>query len=139
MTVGPGKSAAAPIRPGASENATDPNNGNVHYYNTTPSQTTTARPTTLQVITDATSPTGRALRMTILPDPNFSTNGDIYDSAEISTKLGSAPGNNIQYGHIEACIKVAGGPGTRRRLRLAGLLDARRQHLLRRLAQLRRG
>jgi beta-glucanase (GH16 family) len=93
------------------ENATDPNNGKVHYYNTTPSQATTARPTTLQVINDPTSPTGRALRMTILPDPSFASNG-IYQSAEISTKLGGAPGNNILYGHVEACIKVAGAAGT---------------------------
>jgi beta-glucanase (GH16 family) len=92
------------------ENATDPNNPAVHYYNTTPSQSTTARPTTLQVINDATSPTGRALRMTIRQDPNFASNG-IYQSAEISTKLGGAPGNNIQYGHVEACIKVAGSSG----------------------------
>jgi beta-glucanase (GH16 family) len=92
------------------ENATDPNNGHVHYYNTTPSQSTTARSTTLQVINDATSPTGRALRLTIRPDPNFATNGN-YQSAEISTKLGGTPGNNIQYGHIEACIKVAGSSG----------------------------
>ena len=93
------------------ENATDPNNGNVHYYNTTPAEATAARPTTLQVINDPTSPTGRALQLTILPDPSFASNG-IYDSAEVSTKLSGVIENNVEYGHIEASIKVAGGPGT---------------------------
>jgi beta-glucanase (GH16 family) len=104
-----GQVGSGPDSAWGTENATDPNNGNVHYYNTTPTQATASRPTTLQVINDATSPTGRALRLTILPDPSSST---VYQSAEISTKLAGAPGNNIQYGHIEACIKVAGAAGT---------------------------
>ncbi len=94
------------------ENLTDPNNGNVHYTNVTPSQSSASNPTTLQVINDPTSPTGRALQLTILPSPNFATNGGIYDSAEVSTKLSGVIENNVEYGHIEASIKVAGGPGT---------------------------
>jgi beta-glucanase (GH16 family) len=94
------------------ENLTDPNNGNVHYTNITPSESSASNPTTLMVISDSTSPTGRALQMTILPSPNFATDGGIYDSAEISTKLSGVIENNVEYGHIEASIKVAGGPGT---------------------------
>ena len=41
------------------ENLTDPNNGNVHYTNVTPSESAASNPTTLQVISDPTSPTGR--------------------------------------------------------------------------------
>ena len=89
------------------ENLTDPNNGNVHYTNITPSESSASNPTTLQVINDSSSPTGRALQMTIVPKGN-----GVYDSAEVSTRLGGAPGNNIEYGQIEASIKVAGGPGT---------------------------
>ena len=96
------------------ENAQDPNNHSVNYYNTLPSQATTSRLTTLQVINDPTSgnANNKALRMTILPDPNFATN-HIYQSAEISTRLDpGGKGNNLQYGHIEAKIKVAGGAGS---------------------------
>ena len=35
------------------ENLTDPNNGNVHYTNITPSQSNASNPTTLQVINDS--------------------------------------------------------------------------------------
>ena len=87
------------------ENLTDPNNGNVHYTNITPSQSSASNPTTLQVINDPTSPTGRALQMTIYPNPNG--NGS-YLSSEISTKLSGVIENNVEYGHIESCIKVAG-------------------------------
>jgi beta-glucanase (GH16 family) len=94
------------------ENLSDPNNGKVHYTNVTPSQSSASNPTTLQVISDSTSPTGRALQLTIQPSPGFATNGGVYDSAEVSTKLSGVIENNVEYGHIEACIKVAGGPGT---------------------------
>src|SRR5271165_768923 len=101
-----GEVGAGPDSAWGVENATDPNNGNVHYTNITPSQSSASNPTTLQVISDPTSPTGRALQMTIVPAGN-----GVYDSSEVSTRLGGAPGNNIEYGHIEASIKVAGGPG----------------------------
>ncbi len=91
------------------ENLTDPNNGNVHYTNITPSQSSASNPTTLQVINDLTSPTGRALRMTIYPNPN---NNGSYLSSEISTKLSGVIENNVEYGHIESCIKVAGSSDT---------------------------
>ena len=91
------------------ENLTDPNNGNVHYTNVTPSQSSASNPTTLQVINDPTSPTGRALQMTIYPNPNG--NGT-YLSSEISTKLSGVIENNVEYGHIESCIKVAGSSDT---------------------------
>jgi beta-glucanase (GH16 family) len=91
------------------ENLNDPNNGNVHYTNITPSQSSAMNPATLQVINDPTSPTGRALRMSIYPNPNG--NGS-YLSSEISTKLSGVIENNVQYGHVESCIKVAGSSDT---------------------------
>jgi beta-glucanase (GH16 family) len=93
------------------ENLQDPNNGNVHYTNVTPSQSSASNPSTMQVISDPTSPTGRALQITIQKDPNFTTNHD-YDSAEISTKLSTVGGNNCEYGTVEALIKVPGSSDT---------------------------
>ena len=99
------------------ENATDPNNSNVHYYNTTPAEATAAHPTTLEVIDDPTSPTGRALQMTILPDPNFASNG-IYQSAKISTKL-SARGQQCRVRPYRGQHQGRRGPRHGRQLRLA--------------------
>ena len=93
------------------ENTMDPNNGNVHYTNIIPSASSASNPTTMQVINDPTSPTGRALQLTIQKDPNFTTNHD-YDSAEISTKLSTVGGNNCEYGTVEALIKVPGSSDT---------------------------
>lgn len=89
------------------ENATDPNNGAVHYTNVTPANATAANPSTIQVINDSTATYGQALQMTLMPNP--SGNGT-YLSSEVSTKVDpSQLGNNIEYGHIEASIKLPGG------------------------------
>lgn len=89
------------------ENATDPNNSAVHYTNVTPANATAANPSTIQVISDPTAKYGQALQMTLLPNPNG--NGT-YLSSEISTRVDpSHDGNNIEYGHIEASIKLPGG------------------------------
>ena len=78
-------------------NGTDPNNGNVHYTNT---------PSTLQVIDDPAATDGRALAMTIAPDPS---NPGRFLSSEIQTSIDPVAGH-LQYGHIEARIKLPGGP-----------------------------
>jgi beta-glucanase (GH16 family) len=89
------------------ENATDPNNSAVHYTNVTPAHATAANPSTIQVINDPTAKYGQALQMTLMPNPNG--NGT-YLSSEISTRIDpSKLGNNIEYGHIEASIKIPGG------------------------------
>ena len=93
------------------QNLQDPNNGNVHYTNVTPSTSSPSNPTTMQIISDPTSPTGRALQITIQKDPNFTTNHQ-YDSAEISTKLSTVGGNDCEYGTVEALIKVPGSSDT---------------------------
>ena len=113
-----GEVGSGPDSAWGAENATDPNNGAVHYTNNTPAMAATNHnPVTLQVISDPTATYGRALQMTIQP-----LSGGVYQSSEISTKLwggvngqgggGAQPGNNIEYGHIEASIKVAGAPGS---------------------------
>src|SRR5271157_4686974 len=43
-----GEVGGGPDSAWGAENATDPNNGKVHYDNTTPSEATAARPTTLE-------------------------------------------------------------------------------------------
>jgi beta-glucanase (GH16 family) len=89
------------------ENTTDPNNGAVHYTNILPGQATGNNPSTMGVVSDPQALDGKALAMSLMPAPNSTGN---YDSAEISTKLDpSNIANNLQYGHIEARIKLPGG------------------------------
>jgi hypothetical protein len=88
-------------------NANDPNNPAVEYTNVTPAQATASNPSTIQVISDPTAQYGQALQMTLLPNPS----GDgTYLSSEISTQFDpSGAGNNIQYGQIQASIRLPGG------------------------------
>jgi beta-glucanase (GH16 family) len=89
------------------ENATDPNNGNVHYTNTQPAQATASNPATLQLVSDPNATDGQALAMSLLPAPGKS---GTYYSAEISTKVDpSGIGNSLEYGEITARIKIPGG------------------------------
>ena len=78
-------------------NGTDPNNGNVHYVNTTQ---------TLEVVNDPGALDGKALAMTLEP-----LSGGVMNSAEIRT-LVTAPSGNLAYGHVEARLKITGGPGS---------------------------
>jgi beta-glucanase (GH16 family) len=75
----------------------DPNNTNVQYSDT---------PSTLQIVNDAGATDGKALAMTLSRDPN---NAGHYLSARINTSVDLIAGNE-QYGHIEARIKLPGGP-----------------------------
>jgi beta-glucanase (GH16 family) len=101
-TVGSGPSSAWGVG-----NATDPNNSKVNYTNTTPAQATTSNPTTLQIVSDPLANDGKALAMSLMPNPNGS--GD-YLSSEITTEVDpSGAGNSIEYGHIEARIRLPGG------------------------------
>ncbi len=86
-------------------NATDPNNGNVIYTN---NQTATANnPATEQILADSQATDGEALAMSLTPKPN--DNG-FYDSAEISTEFDpSGIADNMEYGEIQARIKIPGG------------------------------
>ena len=76
---------------------TDPNNSAVHYVNTL---------STLKVVSDPAATDGRALAMSLYPDP--SGNGT-WDSAKIRTAIDPV-GGSLLYGHIEARIKLPGGP-----------------------------
>jgi beta-glucanase (GH16 family) len=88
-------------------NATDPNNRNVIYTNTSAANSTPSNPTTLQVVSDSQSTDGQALAMSLTPKPG--ANG-FYDSAEISTEYDpSGIANNMEYGEIQARIKLPGG------------------------------
>jgi beta-glucanase (GH16 family) len=88
-------------------NATDPNNGAVIYTNTSAANSTADNPTTLQVVSDSQATDGQALAMSLTPSPNQS--GD-YDSAEISTEFDpSGVADNMEYGEIQARIKIPGG------------------------------
>jgi beta-glucanase (GH16 family) len=73
------------------------NNGNVNYVDTA---------STLQVVSDAGATDGKALAMSLYPDPN---NASKYLAARINTTV-EPIGGNLQYGHIEARIKLPGGP-----------------------------
>jgi len=78
-------------------NGTDPNNSNVQYTNT---------PSTLHVVSNAGAQDGKALAMTLSPNP--SSPGKFL-SAEIQTNIDPVAGQ-LLYGHIEARIKLPGGP-----------------------------
>jgi beta-glucanase (GH16 family) len=89
------------------ENATDPNNHNVIYTNTTPDESSPSNPTTLQVTSDSNATNGQALAMSLTPKPGSS---GYYDSAEISTKIDpSGIANDMEYGEITARIDIPGG------------------------------
>jgi beta-glucanase (GH16 family) len=81
----------------APQNATDPNNPNVVYTNST---------STLSVVADPTAVGGKALAMSLMPDPN---NQGKYDSSEIGTSIDPVAGQ-LLYGQIDASIKLPGGP-----------------------------
>jgi len=88
-------------------NATDPNNPNVIYTNTTPANSNSNNPTTMQIATDSQATNGQALAMSLTPAPG--KNG-YYDSAEICTEYDpSGAGNSLEYGEIQARIKIPGG------------------------------
>src|SRR5271170_3209604 len=88
-------------------NTTDPNNGAVHYTDTLPANATASNPATMQIVSDPSADDGKALAMSLIPNPNG--NGT-YDSAEISTEADpSGAGDNLIYGHIEARIRIPGG------------------------------
>jgi beta-glucanase (GH16 family) len=76
---------------------TSPNNSNVNYVDT---------PSTLQVVSDAGAIDGKALAMSLYPDPN---NAGKYLASRINTTVDPIAGN-WQYGHVEARIKMPGGP-----------------------------
>jgi beta-glucanase (GH16 family) len=78
-------------------NGSDPNNGNVIYTNT---------PSTLAVVNDAGATDGKALAMTLSRDPN---NASHFLSSRINTTVDPIAGN-FQYGHVEARLKLPGGP-----------------------------
>lgn len=77
-------------------NGSDPNNTAVHYVNDA---------STLSVVNDPTASDGKALAMTIYPT---SAGNWTFNSARINTS--GNPGANVQYGLIEARIKLPGGP-----------------------------
>jgi beta-glucanase (GH16 family) len=88
-------------------NSTDPNNSEVIYTNTTPSESNPTNPTTLAIVSDSLATNGQALAMSLTPSPTQS--GD-YDSAEICTEIDpSGDGNSIEYGEIQARIRIPGG------------------------------
>src|SRR5258706_7996267 len=76
---------------------TDPNNANVVYPDTA---------STLKIVSDAAATDGSALAMTLAPDPS---NPSKYLSSRINTTVEPIAGN-FQYGHVEARIKLPGGP-----------------------------
>ncbi len=89
------------------DNPTDPNNQNVIYTNTSAANSTADNPTTLQVVSDSQATDGQALAMSLTPSP---TNNGEYDSAEICTEVDpSGIANNMEYGEIQARIKIPGG------------------------------
>jgi beta-glucanase (GH16 family) len=88
-------------------NATDPNNPNVIYTNTTPANSSSTNPTTMQIVSDSQATDGQALAMSLTPAPGKS---GYYDSAEICTEYDpSGAGNSLEYGEIQARIKIPGG------------------------------
>ncbi|MGA2439439.1 MAG: family 16 glycosylhydrolase [Tepidisphaeraceae bacterium] len=88
-------------------NATDPNNPNVIYTNTTPANSNSNNPTTMQIAGDSQATDGQALAMSLTPAPGRS---GYYDSAEICTEYDpSGAGNSLEYGEIQARIKIPGG------------------------------
>ncbi len=88
-------------------NATDPNNGNVIYTNTSAANSSPSNPTTLQVVSDSQATDGQALAMSLTPAPGASGS---YDSSEISTEFDpSGVANDMEYGEIQARIKIPGG------------------------------
>ncbi|HKD36937.1 MAG TPA: glycoside hydrolase family 16 protein, partial [Pirellulales bacterium] len=74
-----------------------PNNSNVTYTDTT---------STLQIVNDSGATDGKALAMSLYPDSN---NAGKYFGARINTSIDPTAGN-WQYGHVEARIKMPGGP-----------------------------
>jgi beta-glucanase (GH16 family) len=79
------------------DTGTSANNGNVDFTDT---------PSTLQIVNDAGATDGKALAMSLYPDPS---NPGKYLGARINTTVDPLAGN-WQYGHIEARIKLPGGP-----------------------------
>jgi beta-glucanase (GH16 family) len=73
------------------------NNANVNFTDTS---------STLQIVSDAGATDGKALAMSLSQDPN---NSSKYLGARINTTV-EPIGGNLQYGHIEARIKLPGGP-----------------------------
>jgi beta-glucanase (GH16 family) len=74
----------------------DPNNTAVHYVDDA---------STLSVVNDPNASDGKALAMTIYPT---NTGNQTFNSARINTS--GNPGGNVEYGLIEARIKLPGGP-----------------------------
>src|SRR5947209_15978344 len=74
----------------------DPNNTAVHYVDDA---------STLSVVNDPNASDGKALAMTIYPT---SAGNQTFNSARINTA--GNPGGNVEYGLIEARIKLPGGP-----------------------------
>ena len=80
----------------------DYNNANVKYTNTT---------STLSIVSDAGALDGKALKMTLIRDPNSPTQ---FLSSEIATAIPSTfniQSGTVQYGRIEVRAKLPGGPG----------------------------
>jgi beta-glucanase (GH16 family) len=77
-------------------NGSDPNNTNVRYVNDA---------STLSVVNDPNASDGKSLGMTIYPT---SAGNQTFNSARINTA--NRPGGTVQYGLIEARIKLPGGP-----------------------------
>jgi beta-glucanase (GH16 family) len=77
-------------------NGSDPNNTAVRYVNDA---------STLSVMNDPNASDGKSLGMTIYPT---SPGNQTFNSARINTA--NRPGGNVQYGLIEARIKLPGGP-----------------------------
>jgi len=88
-------------------NATDPNNPKVIYTNTSAANSSSSNPTTLQVVSDSQATDGQTLAMSLTPKPGAS---GYYDSAEICTEFDpSGIANNLEYGEIQARIRLPGG------------------------------
>jgi beta-glucanase (GH16 family) len=79
------------------DTGTSANNSNVDFTDTA---------STLAVVNDAGATDGKALAMSLYPDPN---NAGKYLAARINTTVDPLAAN-WQYGHIEARIKLPGGP-----------------------------
>jgi beta-glucanase (GH16 family) len=85
----------------------DPNNSQVNFTNTTAAEATSSNPTTLQIVSDPSATDGQALAMSLTPSPN---NNGTYDSAAITSEFDPAGlGDNMEYGEIQARIKLPGG------------------------------
>jgi beta-glucanase (GH16 family) len=85
----------------------DPNNPEVNYTNTTAAEATSSNPATLQIVSDPNATNGQALAMSLTPSPS---NNGTYDGAAIKTEFDpSGLGDDMEYGEIQARIKLPGG------------------------------